>query len=90
MNDAKQHIFLQRVLFIHDLTKRRAGKAQVLRLSTTEWLAEADLCCCGGYVLEAMRTARDPDNLVMFSVDTVKTVMARFIEGSLGHYLKII
>lgn len=84
MTEGKQQLFLQRVLFSFDLAKRKAGKAQILRMSTTEWQQEADICCLGGYVLEKMRSARTSDNLVLFKKTTTDMVRSRFIEGCLG------
>ncbi|CAK9109979.1 Uncharacterized protein SCF082_LOCUS51089 [Durusdinium trenchii] len=88
MTDAKQHVFLQRVLFIFDVTKRSAGKAQVLRLSAQQWAAECDLCCLGAYVLEQMHDHRDANNLMVFNDGVVKTVMNQLIEGDFHEELK--
>ncbi|CAK9071139.1 Uncharacterized protein SCF082_LOCUS35251 [Durusdinium trenchii] len=88
MTEGKQQLFLQRVLFSFDLAKRKAGKAQILRMSTTEWQQEADICCLGGYVLEKMRSARTSDNLVLFKKTTTDMVRSRFIEGDFHDDLK--
>lgn len=83
MNSAKQHIFMQRILFVHSMTKQKAGRAQVLRVPAQVWDAEADICCLGGFVLDEMRTHRTPDNLLRFPGETLITVMNQFIEGFL-------
>ena len=86
MDPGKQHVFLQRVLFIHDVTKRKAGKAQSLRVPQATWDLEADLACLGGFILESMKTHRDPENLVVFPVETIATVLTSFIEGFLVNF----
>ena len=83
MNDVKQHLFLQRVNLVHSIAKKKAGKAQVLRLSPATWNQEADVACLAGSVLEKMQSFRDPQNLLTFPGETVKAVMNRFIEGKL-------
>ena len=87
MNEVKQHIFIQRVLFVHSVLKGKAGKAQVLRLTPSVWDQEADISCVAGSVLEKMQSFRDPQNLLVFQPDTVKAAMTRFIEGILGSKL---
>ena len=83
MNEARQHMFLQRVLFLHQVTKTKAGKAQVLRLPPTQWDMEADVACLAGAVLEKMQSFRDPNNLLTVPAETIQSVMSRFIEGCL-------
>eukprot|EP00435_Cladocopium_sp_Y103_P025652 s2929_g6.t1 len=83
MNSAKQLIFLQRILFVHSLTKQKAGRAQVLRVAAQVWDVEADVSCLGGFVLEEMRQHRTPENLLRFPGETLITVMNQFIEGYL-------
>lgn len=84
MTEAGQNIFLQRVLFIFDVTKRSAGKAQVLRLSLQQWQTECDVCCVAAYVLEEMRRFRDPENTMVFPAETLAIVINRLIEGWLA------
>lgn len=81
MNEASQHIFIQRVLFVFDVNKRSAGRAQSLRMSKSDWSLEADLSCLAGYVLAAMRQFRDVDNKTVFDDQTIGILMTRFIEG---------
>ncbi len=83
MSETKQHIFMQRVLFSYDITKKRAGKAQILRIPMAQWEQEADICCLGGEILEKMRTFRDPSNLTVFPIETIAATLTRLIEGSL-------
>jgi len=83
MNAAKQHVFLQRILFIFEITRRKAGKAQILRVSQDVWDMEANVCCLAMDVMEAMNSARDDNNLALFEGDTMKAVLNSFIEGYL-------
>lgn len=83
MDSGKQHIFMQRVLFVHGVTKKKAGKAQILRLPNHVWELEADVACLAGTILQKMQSFRDPSNLLVFPVETIKMVMSRFIEGLL-------
>ena len=84
MSAGKQHVFIQRVLFIYEITKKRAGKAQILRLPNSQWEEEADIACVAGSVLEKMTSHRDPQNLQIFPNDVIKSTLTRFIEGWLG------
>ena len=83
MDSGKQHIFMQRVLFVHGVTKKKAGKAQILRLPNHVWELEADVACLAGTILQKMQSFRDPSNLLVFPVETIKMVMSHFIEGLL-------
>ena len=44
---------------------------------------EANVCCLAIDVMEAMRSARDDNNLALFEGDSMKTVLNSFIEGYL-------
>ncbi|CAK9002335.1 unnamed protein product [Durusdinium trenchii] len=88
MNEGKQHIFMQRVLFIFEVTKQKAGKAQVLRMPVSQWALECDICCMAGYVLEQMQHRKNSDNLIVFPEETIKLVMNRLIEGDFHEELK--
>ena len=72
---------MQRVLFIFDITKRSAGKAQSLRLSKADWATECDIACLAAHILEEMQKHRDENNQIVFPQDTVATLMGRFIDG---------
>lgn len=67
-----------------EVTKRKAGKAQILRVSQEVWDKEADLACFAAELFESMRTARDGDNLEIFSQQQVMTLMTNYIEGCFG------
>ena len=81
MNDGKQHIFIQRVLFVFEVDKRSAGKAQSLRMSKGDWAAECEAACLAGFVVEEMQKFRDPENAVVFEPTTITAAVVRFIEG---------
>ena len=83
MNPAKQHIFMQRVLFVFQVNKRSAGKAQSLRMSKNDWSLECDVSCLAGHILEEMNRFRDDDNKHVFEPAHIATMMTRFIEGYL-------
>ena len=81
VNDAKQHIFLQRILFMFQVTSRSAGKAQVLRVGLDRWNQECDLSCLAGYILDEMYRFKDPENLLVFPNETIALLLNRYIEG---------
>ena len=82
VTEVKQHLFIQRILFIHDLTKRKAGKAQTLKVSPSTWELEADVACLAGHIFNVMQTYRDPENLIVFDASTIPTAMGHFVEGN--------
>lgn len=81
MTSAKQYIFISRILFIYEVSKRKAGKAQILRIPPADWDAEADMCCCAADVMESMRVARDENNMQIFGTDLLATLLNQFLEG---------
>ena len=83
-NPLKQELFVKRVMFVFEITKRKAGKAQILRLSSQQWDQECDMASLAGACLEAMKCFRDPSNNLCFSPAATKTVENRYIEGHLG------
>ena len=58
MDECKQLLFMERVLFIFDVTKIRAGKAQVIRMNSQQWHQEADIACLAGHVMNLMTSFR--------------------------------
>jgi len=84
-SEFKQFIFIQRILFMFEITKRKAGKAQILRVSQDAWEFECNMCCCAAETLSKMREARDENNLQLFEDAKVKTVMNNVIEGYFDH-----
>ncbi|CAK9029503.1 Uncharacterized protein SCF082_LOCUS18814 [Durusdinium trenchii] len=73
---------------MYDITKQSAGKAQVLRISLDRWIAECDIACLCGFILEEMERFRDPKNLTVFSKETLGVLMSRFIEGDFHEELR--
>ncbi|CAK9053386.1 unnamed protein product [Durusdinium trenchii] len=89
MDECKQLLFMERVLFIFDVTKIRAGKAQVIRMNSQQWHQEADIACIAGHIMNLMTNFRtEEDNLVVFPADTMAMVRKRFIEGDFHDELK--
>ena len=84
MTIPKQKLFMDRGLFVFEITQAKAGKAQVLRLSSQQWMAEADVACLAGDILERMESHRNSDNILLFPPDTLKMVKQRFVEGTFG------
>lgn len=84
MSRAAQCIFMQRVLFIFEVSKRSAGKAQSLKLTTAQWMAEADMSCFACYIMETMRTHRDDANQVVFGTPVLEILVKNFVDGRLG------
>lgn len=84
MVEYKQLLFMERVLFVYDITKAKAGRAQRIRMSSQQWLLEADVACLGGHILSLMEVARNDDSLILFPSETIVLVRQRFIEGNLG------
>ena len=84
MDDAAQHVFLQRILFMFDILKRKAGRCQSLKIPLSTWQFEADLACLVCHVLEEMQNHRTPDNQLVFPESTLVCVMKGFIDGTFG------
>lgn len=84
MDSEKQTLFMERVLFLFEITKAKAGKAQTLRLSLQQWLVEADVACLAGDIMFMMGRATNADHVILFPVETMKLVRQRFIEGTFG------
>lgn len=87
MTEASQHVFLQRILFMFDINKSKAGRCQSLKVPLATWNLEADLCAFMRYIMEQMRTHRTSDNNLVFPAEVMKTVMQSFIEGTFGMIL---
>ena len=80
---ATQIVFLERVFFIHSITKAKAGRSQTLKLALNLWNSEIDVTCLACYVFEKMRSHRTPENNLTFTEEVVKTLVHRYIEGCL-------
>ena len=82
MNEDKQGLFMDRVLFLHGVALCRAGKASVVKLSIAEWNSECDKMCCISYMGEMARLHDDDGNL-LFDDGTVASIRQRALEGYL-------
>ena len=83
MGSTKQALFLERVFHLHDIQKRRAGRACVTRLSQEQWMAEIDSICVQTYVYDNMVMAKDPKDEPVFSLETLQKVKLGILEGCL-------
>ena len=79
-----QELFLERVLFLHNLAISRATSAsQPVRLPIAQWEKEIEIACVASHVLNAMKDCIDSENCNarIFSDDVIKQCRARVIEG---------
>ena len=83
VDEMKQQLFIHRVLFLHAVATRRAGKASSVRLSLQEWQAECDKMCLLGYILSDMKRCVDGNGDRLFSEDVLDAVCKRAVEGIL-------
>lgn len=88
MDKGKQALFMKRILLVHQLTAKRAGKAASLRLGLAEWNLEADRMCFLGFVFQEMRLAVADDGTPLFDDALVDKLVQRSIEGSLRLYVQ--
>lgn len=72
MGEFKQLLFMERILFLFDVTKVRAGKAQIVRINSQQWHLEADIACLGGHIM-TLANFRNDDSLSLFPPDTMAT-----------------
>ena len=83
MTEQKQILFMKRVLFVHSVTKKKAGRAQILRLAPAQWQLEADIACLTGSIMGKMKDYRDPANNICFTEETMIKVTNLYVEGFL-------
>lgn len=81
--ETSQFLFLERIFFIHNLTKSKGGKSQSAKVPLSVWNSEMDVTCLACYVFEAMRMHRTPDNNLVFQEETIKVLVGRYNEGRL-------
>ena len=88
----KQKLFINRVMFLHSLAVGRVSvqTTTAVRLTASQWEAEVELACAGGYVMDKMSQARDAENKPVFSESVIKNCWGRFIEGSLVKILAVL
>lgn len=79
MTEVKQVLLMRRLLHLHSIQNRKAGKACVARLTFDQFEQEVDKVCFLGYVMEGI--AR---NQALFPADVVETVEFAIIEGCLS------
>lgn len=81
MNETKQVSFINRILFLHSLANRRAGKASAVRLSPQEWAVECDRACLLAHILNYTQAAVDPKGDQLFKDDALQAIFDRSVEG---------
>eukprot|EP00435_Cladocopium_sp_Y103_P057869 s1201_g20.t1 len=81
VTDSKQFLFVQRVMQLHTVAARRAGKAASVRLTVQEWDAECDKMCLLGHILETMKKMTDGMGERVFSDEMMLKLAERCIEG---------
>ena len=84
MNQEKQQFFITRILGLHEIARRRAGKACVVRLSLEAWNQEADRICFLGHVLSSMDRMLNDDGDPLFPEDVLEKLADRAREGNPG------
>ena len=84
ITEQNQVLFLKRVLFLHALAFRRAGKACVPRLAVADWCCEVNRMCLGCYIIREMTFAKDHDGNRMFDDPILEKIIQRTVDGPLG------
>ena len=80
-NDKKQVLFMDRILFLHAIAVRRAGKASTVRLSLQEWVVECDRMALACHCVEEMRTMCDDMGNALFAHNVLEKILNRAVEG---------
>jgi uncharacterized protein (DUF924 family) len=81
MDEKKQDLFMQRVLFLHNRASRRGGRAASSRLTASEWNNEAERMCTACFIFEQMAMAVSHTGEKMFAGDVLQKVIKRCIDG---------
>lgn len=72
---------MRRILHLHAIRVRRAGKACVVRLKYDDWQSEADKACFLGWAQEQMKAASDCDGEPMFPDFVLHKLNRMMIDG---------
>lgn len=83
VDEAKQYMFIQRIIFLHQVASRRAGRASTVKLSVSEWCTECDSMCVFTHTLQEMHRACDDSGNRLFSEDLLGNIKNRGLEGYL-------
>ena len=78
IDDVKQRLFMKRLLHLHTVHCRRAGRACLMRMSSDQWLAEIERICLLGYIFNDMMKNE------AFDVETLQKVQIGILEGHPG------
>lgn len=83
MDDAKQNIFIQRVLMLHEIALKQGGRASIPRLALSDWNTLADQFCFLGHCLKHMWEKTDSSGNRMFNDALITSICKRCVEGTL-------
>ncbi|CAK9065321.1 unnamed protein product [Durusdinium trenchii] len=81
MDDAKQNIFIQRVLMLHEIALKQGGRASIPRLALSDWNTLADQFCFLGHCLKHMWEKTDSSGNRMFNDALITSICKRCVEG---------
>ena len=85
MNTEKQLLFMRRIMLLHNLGSKRAGKAASVKLNLSDWNAECDRMCLLGHLLQAMHDTTADDGRPLFDAPLLATLVKRCLDGSRWH-----
>lgn len=84
MNQVKQEFFINRIFILHEIARRRAGKACSVRLSLEDWNREADRMSFLAHVLSSMEGLLNDAGDRVFPNDVLEKLAERAREGNPG------
>ena len=84
MNQVKQEFFINRILILHEIARRRAGKACSVRLPLEDWNREADRMSFLAYVISSMEGLLNDAGDRVFPNDVLEKLAERAPEGNPG------
>lgn len=82
----KQCVFVQRVLFLHDLASRRGARSASSRLNIQEWGIECERMIFLSSMVLHMSVVTDDHGGRIFSDEVVRSIVLRCVEGWLGTF----
>eukprot|EP00435_Cladocopium_sp_Y103_P022441 s2836_g5.t1 len=74
VDDNKQVLFLQRILFLHARASKRGGRAATCRLALGEWNNEVERMCLAFHIMDQMTLASGHDGKPLFDAATLDKV----------------
>lgn len=80
----KQFLFVNRVIWLHELARRRGGKGSAVRLTPAEFNQALDKMALAAHVLDFMDSQVDDDGNRLFVSAQMAALKDRLVEGSLN------